>query len=66
MGLCESYTRIILLGIVDVDEMAHTATHAVAPPDLVESFVFRPESPMPRSAVLEEVGSGSAYKRRSD
>jgi isopenicillin N synthase-like dioxygenase len=31
--------------------------HAVAPPDLVESFVFRPESPMPRPAVLEEAGS---------
>jgi isopenicillin N synthase-like dioxygenase len=35
------------------------ADHAVAtaPPDLVESFVFKPESPMPKPAVLEKAGA---------
>ena len=35
------------------------ADHAGAMPDLVESFVFKPESPMSRLAVLE--GAGAAY-----
>ncbi len=34
------------------EERAHVADrHTVVPPDLVESFIFRPESPMPRPAV---------------
>ncbi len=40
------------------DERVHAANrHTVAPPDLVESFVFRPKSPMPSPAVLAKVGS---------
>ena len=33
------------------------ADHAGALPDLVESFIFKPESPKPKPAVLEEAGA---------